>query len=313
MNNKPLVSYIVPTYNCEKFIEKAVESALSQTYENMQIIFSDDCSTDNTYEKTKELLANYQGPHKIKIYRNEVNLGITKHMNKLFLECAEGEYIVVSHGDDISYPERTSVLVEYLLNHEDCFQVGCSARGCNEKGEPLATEIQEKYGVKEERVYGFNEGGHVCIGFSAFRKVIMTEFGPLKDSCPTEDDAIGFRAIILGKIAFLPNVLIDYVKHSGCSSNPALFSRFPLDKILDQNITDLELAVQKGFISKESKDKKIKELKRVTKQRSLYREYYATHKFTKLMKFLFHPKVRVRSKYACIKEYFRWKKGIREQ
>ena len=62
---KPLISYCLITYNQEKYIKEAVLSALSQTYHPLEIIISDDCSTDNTFDIVRETINNYLGGHNI--------------------------------------------------------------------------------------------------------------------------------------------------------------------------------------------------------------------------------------------------------
>lgn len=74
--SNPLVSYVLTAYNVEEFIEESVKCAFSQTYENLEIILSDDCSTDNTFNIMKKMADEYDGPHKIVLNRNEKNLGI---------------------------------------------------------------------------------------------------------------------------------------------------------------------------------------------------------------------------------------------
>jgi len=103
---KPLVSYVLTAYNIEAFIEESVKCAFAQTYENLEIILSDDHSTDKTFDIMKQMAAEYQGSHKVVLNRNEQNLGITKHMNKCYLEMAQGDIIIAAHGDDISIPKE---------------------------------------------------------------------------------------------------------------------------------------------------------------------------------------------------------------
>ena len=105
--NKPLISYVVTTYNIENYVEESVSCAFEQTYSPLEIVLSDDCSTDSTFEIMERMAKEYTGPHKIVLNRNEKNLGITKHMNRAYLELATGEIIVAAHGDDISKSERT--------------------------------------------------------------------------------------------------------------------------------------------------------------------------------------------------------------
>ena len=73
-SDKPLATLFVVFYNQQDFVEDAVKGALSQTYENLEIIFSDDCSTDRTFDEIKKWTQEYAGSHKVIINRNEKNL-----------------------------------------------------------------------------------------------------------------------------------------------------------------------------------------------------------------------------------------------
>ena len=73
---RPLVTFALFAYNQERFIREAVEGALSQDYSPLQIILSDDCSIDRTYEIMREMAAAYEGSHEIVLNRNEENLGL---------------------------------------------------------------------------------------------------------------------------------------------------------------------------------------------------------------------------------------------
>ena len=116
MNETPLVSLVILTYNQENFISEAINGALSQTYENLEIIVSDDCSTDDTYEIAKRTIENYAGDKKIFLYKNEKNMGLVPHVNKIFSQYVNGEYIALAGGDDISLPERIEKTVTLFKN-----------------------------------------------------------------------------------------------------------------------------------------------------------------------------------------------------
>ena len=113
-NDKPLVSIILFSYNQENFITEAVESLLNQTYSPLEIILSDDCSKDDTFNRMKRLAKAYKGPHKVKLNHNKKNLGVIAHMNKA-LNLTKGELIFAAAGDDISLPERCEKVVSYWL------------------------------------------------------------------------------------------------------------------------------------------------------------------------------------------------------
>src|SRR4051794_16250166 len=105
--SRPLVTFAVFSYNQEPFIRQAVRAALDQTYARLQIVLSDDSSSDGTFDAMRQMAAEYRGDHQITLNRNDKNLGIGGHIRKL-AELAKGEVIVIAAGDDISFPERTS-------------------------------------------------------------------------------------------------------------------------------------------------------------------------------------------------------------
>ena len=302
--SKPLISYVVTTYNIEQFVREAVECAFAQTYSPLEIILSDDCSTDGTFEIMKEMAAAYSGPHKIILNRNETNLGITRHMNKAYLELAHGEIIIAAHGDDTSVPQRTQISYDYLNTHPDVTAVSLSMESINSNGEKLGTDDAC---VKEVKIYDFDKGGNIPAPSRAFYKKVMTVFGPLADDCPTEDELITTRALMLGKNAFLPEIGVYYRKHSGSSSNPENFSKFPLELIYKQQTVDIEKGVELNLITKEQAEQKRSQLEAGIACRTLYRKYFAKRTFSGLISLLRSPFYSNRVKVWFIKDHFRRK------
>ncbi len=89
------VSIQIPTFNQEKFITKAIESALLQNYPELEIIVLDDFSTDNTYQ-----IANSFIDARLKVFRNDKNIGRVKNYNRLLYEFVSGDWVVNLDGDD---------------------------------------------------------------------------------------------------------------------------------------------------------------------------------------------------------------------
>lgn len=110
---RPLVTFALFAYNQEKYIREAVEGAFSQTYEPLEIILSDDCSSDRTFEIMQEMAAAYEGPHRVVVRRSRTNLGTLGHVLTV-AHTAKGDIFVVSAGDDISLPDRVSKTVASL-------------------------------------------------------------------------------------------------------------------------------------------------------------------------------------------------------
>lgn len=96
--NKPLVSIIISTFNRKECLENAVQSALEQTYDNKEIVISDDCSTDGTEEIGTFLALKY---FNVKYFRNEKNLKTAGNWKKAFFEYSKGNFITVLNDDDM--------------------------------------------------------------------------------------------------------------------------------------------------------------------------------------------------------------------
>ena len=110
--NNPKVSVLISTFNNSKYLEKSIESILDQTYKNLEILVSDDNSTDNSFAILKKM---QQKNSNLKIYKNSVNQGLTKSLNKL-IRVAEGEIISRHDTDDISFPTKIQRQLDLLQN-----------------------------------------------------------------------------------------------------------------------------------------------------------------------------------------------------
>ncbi len=103
---QPEVSIIIPAYNTEKYIAKAIESALGQTLTNIEVIVVDDCSSDSTLEVVKS----FTDP-RLKLLINQKNLGGAAASNRA-LQIAQGKWVAVLDSDDWIAPERLERLVQ---------------------------------------------------------------------------------------------------------------------------------------------------------------------------------------------------------
>lgn len=106
MNQNVEVSVIIPAYNTEKYIEKALASVLEQTLENIEVIVVDDCSTDNTVK----VVQSFNDP-RLRLLLNSQNLGAGGARNRA-LEAAQGKWVAVLDSDDWYAPERLEKLVQ---------------------------------------------------------------------------------------------------------------------------------------------------------------------------------------------------------
>lgn len=131
--NNPLISVIIPCYNASKYVEKAVRSIMEQTYTNLEIIITDDYSTDTTLSILEKLACEDK---RIKIIKNTENLKIVKTLNKM-LDIANGKYIARMDADDLSLPERIAKQVAFLESNPDYVMCGTNAWHINENGKKI--------------------------------------------------------------------------------------------------------------------------------------------------------------------------------
>lgn len=137
MQNKDLISVFVPVYNAEKFIEECILSIINQDYENIEIIVSDDASTDNTPIILKKLQEKFS--NKIKLFLQENNLGITNNFNFILSKC-RGKYILFTAGDDMLKSNCISDVVDIFENNDDISVVFHNSIRTTEDGKILKRE-----------------------------------------------------------------------------------------------------------------------------------------------------------------------------
>lgn len=119
MENTPLISVVLSTYNDENYIVEAVNSILNQTVTDFELIIIDDCSTDKTVQIIKSIKDD-----RIKLYENAVNVGLTKNLNKALKLC-KGQFIARMDGDDISDITRFEKQLKYFEMHPDVSLISC--------------------------------------------------------------------------------------------------------------------------------------------------------------------------------------------
>lgn len=170
MINKPKVSIIIPTYNREKIIEETLLSAVNQDYDDYEIVITDNCSTDKTYDILKE----YEKKHKnIRIYQNSKNLGPVRNWKKA-IELAEGKYIKILWSDDQISEDFLSKTVPILEN--DCeiafIYTKTLIYSDKEKNISYSRRKNGKLGIEEfiKGVIGTSEIVPVSPGCALFRK-----------------------------------------------------------------------------------------------------------------------------------------------
>jgi hypothetical protein len=210
VNERPLVTFALVGYKQEKFIREAVEGALSQTYSPLEIILSDDCSPDRTFEIMREMAGAYRGCHQVRLNRPPSNLGLSSHLDSV-VRLAQGEWIVIAAGDDISLPQRVTEHMAIADAHHDVFSSFLAPV-------PFGDSAHQRVPLVTNKVYRYPEsvtacGGGVLGATHAFRKSAWKVFGDLGSGTISEDWVIPFRSSMLGSVVWSERPGVRYRVH----------------------------------------------------------------------------------------------------
>lgn len=198
----PKVSVLMPVYKTnEKYLREAIESILSQTFEDFEFLILDDCPEDDR----EEIIKSYKDK-RIKYYKNEKNLGITLSRNKL-IDMAQGEYLAVIDHDDIALPTRFEEQVRVLDTHPEIGIVGSWV-------ERFPNIKLVKYPESNQDIEQYLMQGCAVPHTGAMIRADILPDNPYENKfSPAEDYALWCR--LIGKTQFynIPKVLMKYRIH----------------------------------------------------------------------------------------------------
>ena len=209
MQDRPLVTFALFAYNQEQYIREAVEGAFSQTYEPLEIILSDDFSSDRTFEIMQEMAREYRGPHIVKVRQSSRNRRLAGHINEVSA-TASGKIIVLAAGDDISLPERTNAHAAVYAQWPSTFAV-CSNYFVM-TAPVIALPQQTERGIREFTLVQHlsNVGGWGLGATYSYRKRCFDWPQKIPESIETEDRVLPTRAAVLGRVSYLNAKLVRY-------------------------------------------------------------------------------------------------------
>jgi glycosyltransferase involved in cell wall biosynthesis len=234
-SDKPLLSFLIFTYNQEEFVAEAVNAAFAQTYSPLEIIISDDCSTDGTLQIVEDLVKGYEGPHHVFINKNSRNEGVGEHVNILFGK-AKGELFILAAGDDVSDPNRTAIIYDEWKSSGGVFKsifsnVFIIDEFSNVKGQyfttpPVYTRTLEEFkSISTPWIDTTPQPKCWALGCSqAIHRSLYDIYGRLDSKIVQEDGAISFRGILQGEIRYIDKCLMKYRRHSSSLFQPGNLS-----------------------------------------------------------------------------------------
>ncbi len=258
-----LISICIPTYNGEKYLEQCLDSAIAQTYKNIEIIIVDDHSKDETWNIVNQYR---KKDERIRIYRNENNLGLVGNWNRC-LELAKGEWIKFLFQDDYLSPECINIMVE-AISIED--RIISSARrlvldeSLDEKTRSYSvnqTLTFERLGIvatspvfiSAKQIASF-VAKNICINFIGeptvimFRKDVIKEFGLFNPDIVQICDLEYFlRVSSKYGLKYVPQPLTYFRVHKGSASSINTLDRYFFMRFSDQVIVTHELLYSDHF------------------------------------------------------------------
>ena len=200
----------MPVYKTnEKYLIEAIESILNQTYKDFEFLILDDCPSD-----TRENIVKSYNDERIKYFKNEKNLGISKTRNKL-IDLSSGEYLAVFDHDDISLPTRFEKEVEYLDSHPDVGVVSCNFKTLIKQKESSLPNNDEDIRL------GLMGGCVILHPASMIRKSILinNNIRYEEEFSPDEDYMMWCRLIKYTKFHNIKEVLFNYRDHDQNTSH----------------------------------------------------------------------------------------------
>lgn len=210
------IDILLATYNGEKYLKEQINSILNQTYKNINIIISDDCSKDTT----KEILEDYkQQDDRIKLYFQKNNLGVVKNIEFL-LKKVEAPYYMLADQDDYWMPEKAEKSLE-KLKQENADLVFGDLEVVDEKLNMMYTSFNdymlltrkiEKYidNYKVNYLYNCVTGCTILARKETIKKILPL---PTTSKRVIHDHWIGLMVSLNGKLAYIPEKYIKYRQH----------------------------------------------------------------------------------------------------
>lgn len=200
----PKVSIIIPTYNRAHFLSHAIESALAQSYQNIEVIVSDNASTDYT----SELIKKYVEDPRFKYFKNKENIGSIPNYRKALYEYATGDYAIILNDDDyIIDNSYISKAIEIFRENNDIVLVFANCK-----------TLYEKEGVFKNSSYQLSErldGRHYFLNYMTkkcpaiyfltgiFDRHKAIELDAFKEDVPNADNLLWMKLMLIGNLGFV--------------------------------------------------------------------------------------------------------------
>ncbi len=207
MMQSPIISVILPVYNCEKYVYEAVQSVLNQTYTDFELLIIDDCSTDQTVSIIKSF-----SDERIQLIIKEKNSGYTDSLN-YGITIAKGAFIARMDGDDICLPNRFQKQIEAMNANKEVILCGTGIQIID--SDRVLKHPTNHDDIKVKLCFS-NTFFHPTV---MFRKEAFADLNYNREFEPAEDYDLWTRLVFKGKLMNSDEVLLQYRVHSNQISN----------------------------------------------------------------------------------------------
>jgi glycosyltransferase involved in cell wall biosynthesis len=202
------VSVLLPVYNASRYLGGAVESILRQTHREFEFLILDDGSRDDSLAQLRRFEQRDSRVHVI----SRPNTGIVGALNEL-VALAKGEWLFRMDADDVARPERFARQLAYLGANPDCVALGSRALFMDPDGSPLVEFIDCFDHSDIERTLMRPAIGILHPTVAMSRRAVLAVGGYRADYPHVEDLDLFLRLGEVGRLANLPEVLLDYRNH----------------------------------------------------------------------------------------------------
>lgn len=209
------ITFLVLSYNQEAFVADAIRSVLAQQGQPIDILISDDASTDTTFQIIQSVTACYFGPHNVSVRRNTRNLGLANHINHC-MRLVKTEYVVASAADDISDPRRAQI-VRDAFRRSNALLLYSRFNLIDSAGKEISghkRDLDETL-LKSHSALQIATSMSLYVGATgAWSSSLFQKYGDIAVDC-YEDLILGFRAALERRIHHIDEPLVMYRQDSG--------------------------------------------------------------------------------------------------
>lgn len=237
MGKTPLISVVMPCYNCESYIEEAIKSILNQSFQDFELIIIDDNSTDGSVSLIERYVS-----EKVRLIRHTTNMGISRTLND-GIRVSNGDFIARMDSDDIADVHRLEEQVNAMLSDKDLTVLGTGVNVVDESGNFIYYHINPTEDADIRKA--FASTFPIWPGSQMWRRNKLYEAGLFDERIPgSEDLELTLRLCLVGTARNLRSPLYTYRKNAAGEATLSV-----------KSLMERVILARKAFILKNENDR----------------------------------------------------------